>query len=206
MNQRERPQQSDFQRLIQSLRRNEKPLAKYLSRPIAEIFTSGRYQRTVLNPQDTAHPLSDQRRFEALRMITIGDDDVPLSTVLETLKNKRNTKTVMDAFAAQTGNLFKFKDQFFNGMLLPIILGKLRQADLQTIAAMLISTSTSSRKVMCEVVYPEIFQDVFAEAFTPDILKMYPQLTALRREAAFFIASHFLRTTPMGTGRLNLTL
>lgn len=177
--------------LIRQIESGERPIDKYLGKSLRELFFSGAYRLAILS--GTSDP-SERMIFEAVRIVGKRNNRLQ-SLTFSMSPNKNTTRRQLDTMLEATRKIpvnssgltafSAFQDD---------ALDALENANLQTIAAMQISRSVTSRKEIVQVNYPRVF------------MNLMPVPEPFRQDLGLGIATYFLKTVPFGKGNIDITI
>ena len=151
-----------------------------------EIYLSGQYRTAFL------HGASDEKRvLDCIRIVAIRNNELT-PFVLSTAKKKQKKRQQLDQLLREHRRL-PINPQDFKPVSWEA-LGRLRDANLNTVAAMPISTSMRSGEEIVEVCYPRVFMGVF------------PVRQEYQSDLGFGVSAYFLRTVPFGRGTVDIAI
>jgi len=177
--------------LIRQIESGERPIDKYLGKSLRELFFSDAYRLAILS--GTSDP-SELMVFQAIRIV--GKRNNRLESLTLSMSPNKNTRrgqldTMLEAtrkIPLNSSGVTAFSA--FQGAALDT----LKNANLQTIAAMQVSRSVTSRKEIVQVNYPRVF------------MNLMPVPEPLRQNLGLNIATYFLKTVPFGKGNIDIII
>jgi hypothetical protein len=170
--------------LIERIASGERPIDQFLARCLTEMYHSGQYGSSIVS--GTKNP-DEKRILSAIRIVAIRHEGLD-SVVLTMEHNKNAQRRVLDQMVVQTRQLPT--DANSMALLRTAALSEVREAGLVTVTAMQVSPSASTQAEILEVIYPKLYGELF------------PTREEYKRDLAFGVAVHFLKTVPFGKGNI----
>lgn len=177
--------------LIKQIESGERPINKYSGKSLRELFFSGAYRLAILSGNSDP---SELMVFQAIRIV--GKRNHRLESLTLSMSPNKNTRTrQLDTMLEATRKIPVNSSGFTAfSVFQDAALNALENANPQTIAAMQVSRSVTSRKEIVQVNYPRVF------------MNLMPVPESFRQDLGLGIATYFLKTVPFGKGNIDITI